>query len=80
MKGYTAAYGHIYDGDELIDSGVLLVYIAPHSYTGENVAEISCHGGLYVTKEFLELYSMLVQVWQKRENLLKEPFLTGKLA
>ena len=29
MKGYTAAYGHIYDGDELIDSGVLLVYLAP---------------------------------------------------
>ena len=53
MKGYTAAYGHIYDGDELIDSGVLLVYIAPHSYTGENVAEISCHGGLYVTKRVL---------------------------
>ncbi len=51
VKGYTAAYGHIYDGDELIDSGVLLVYLAPHSYTGENVAEISCHGGLYVTKK-----------------------------
>ena len=53
MEGYTAAYGKIYDGDERLDDGVLLVYKAPHSYTGENVAEISCHGGIYVTRRVL---------------------------
>ena len=53
MKGYTAAYGEIKDGEKKLDDGVLLVYRAPHSYTGEDVAEISCHGGLYITKRVL---------------------------
>lgn len=53
MGGYTAAFGHVYDGDELIDEGVLLVFRAPKSYTGEDVAEISVHGGAYVTARTL---------------------------
>ena len=54
-KGYTAAYGHILcgnDGGEL-DDGVATVFRAPHSYTGENVVEISCHGGLLITRKVL---------------------------
>lgn len=50
MRGYTAAYGKITDGEERLDDGVLLVFRAPHSYTGEDVCEISCHGGIYVTQ------------------------------
>ncbi len=53
MRGYTATYGRIFDGNERIDDGVLLVYKAPHSYTGEDTAEISCHGGIYVTRRVL---------------------------
>ncbi len=53
IKGYHAAYGEIFDGKELIDDGILLMFRAPHSYTGEDAAEISCHGGLYVTKRVL---------------------------
>lgn len=53
MRGYTAAYGEIYDGGELLDDGVVLVFKAPHSYTGENVCEISCHGGIYVTRRVM---------------------------
>lgn len=53
MEGYRAAYGKIYDGGERLDDGVLLVYRAPHSYTGEDVAEISCHGGIYVTRRVM---------------------------
>lgn len=53
MKGYTAAYGKIFDGGERLDDGVLLVYRAPHSYTGEDVCEIFCHGGIYVTQRVL---------------------------
>lgn len=53
MKGYTAAYGKIYDGAERLDDGVLLVFRAPHSYTGEDVCEISCHGGIYVTRRVM---------------------------
>lgn len=53
MQGYRAAYGRIFDGDEQLDDGVLLMYRAPHSYTGEDTAEISCHGGIYVTRRVL---------------------------
>lgn len=53
LQGYRAAYGKIYDGEELLDDGVLLMYRAPHSYTGEDTAEISCHGGIYVTRRVL---------------------------
>lgn len=53
LPGYRAVYGKIYDGDELLDDGVLLMYRAPHSYTGEDTAEISCHGGIYVTRRVL---------------------------
>ena len=55
LSGYRAAYGNIYDGDELLDDGVLLMYRAPHSYTGEDVAEIFCHGGIYVTRRVLSV-------------------------
>ena len=53
LHGYRAAYGKIYDGGERLDDGVLLMFRAPHSYTGEDVAEISCHGGIYVTRRVL---------------------------
>ena len=53
MKGYTASFGKIMDDDEMIDEAVALVFRAPHSYTGEDVVEISCHGGMYVTRRVL---------------------------
>ena len=53
MKGYTACYGGIYDGDVKLDDGVLLVFRAPHSFTGENTAEITCHGGVLITRRVL---------------------------
>lgn len=53
MNGYTAAYGRIFDGGEQLDDGVLLVFRAPRSYTGEDVCEISCHGGIYVTRRVM---------------------------
>ena len=55
MKGYTAAYGNIYSGKnkDRLDDGILLVFRAPHSYTGEDVAEITCHGGILITRRVL---------------------------
>ncbi len=54
MKGYTALLGEIRDAaGEKLDDVVALVFAAPKSYTGEDVVELSCHGGLYVTKRLL---------------------------
>ena len=44
-KGYTALFGHFMEGEEAFDEGVALFFRAPHSYTGEDVVELSCHGG-----------------------------------
>ena len=43
MKGYTASFGKISENGEDIDEAVALVYKAPHSYTGEDGGELSCH-------------------------------------
>lgn len=56
LDGYRAAYGHIIDGDEPIDDAVALVFRAPNSYTGEDVVEVSCHGGMAIIDRALELF------------------------
>ena len=47
-------YGNIYRDGEIIDDGILTYFKAPHSFTGEDVCEIACHGGIYVTQAVLE--------------------------
>ena len=53
LSGYTAAYGHVFDAEGDVDECVLLCFRAPHSYTGEDVAELSCHGGRYILQRVL---------------------------
>ncbi len=53
LDGYTAAYGHVFDDEGDIDDCVALVFRAPHSYTGEDVVELSCHGGVYLLQRVL---------------------------
>ncbi|MBR1547324.1 MAG: tRNA uridine-5-carboxymethylaminomethyl(34) synthesis GTPase MnmE [Prevotella sp.] len=48
-------YTHIKDGPEVIDEAILSVFRAPHSYTGEDCIEISCHGSSYILNKILEL-------------------------
>ena len=45
----------LYDGDQLIDQVVLTKFVAPHSYTGEDVVEISCHGSFYIRQKIMAL-------------------------
>lgn len=79
MQGYTASFGYIYQENEKIDEGVLLVYRAPHSYTGEHVAEISCHGGLYITKSVLRAVFAAGAVPAQAGEFTQRAFLNGKL-
>ena len=51
----TIHYGHIKSATELIDEVLVSVFRAPHSYTGEDSAEISCHGSRYILSKVLEL-------------------------
>lgn len=79
MQGYSAAFGYIYQGEEKLDEGVLLIYRAPHSYTGEDVAELSCHGGLYVTKSVLRAVFAAGAVPAQAGEFTQRAFLNGKL-
>ena len=51
----TIHYGHIQDGDTVLDEVLVSVFRAPHSYTGEESAEISCHGSRYILGKVLSL-------------------------
>ena len=53
-EGYTAHYGHILDGDTTVDEVIVTLFRNPQSYTGEDSAEISCHGSPYIVKRVLE--------------------------
>ena len=78
-KGYCAHFGNVYDNNEKIDEAVCLVFRAPASYTGENVAEISCHGGLYITKRVLRAALDAGAVPAEAGEFTKRAFLNGKL-
>lgn len=80
MEGYTCAYGKITDGEEVIDDGVLTVFRAPKSYTGEDVAEISCHGGIFVTDKVLKLIFSKGAEPAEPGEFTKRAFLNGKMS
>lgn len=79
MKGYTAAFGKVVSDGEEIDEAVALVFRAPHSYTGENVVELSCHGGVYLTKQVLRASLNAGAVVAEAGEFTKQAFLNGKL-
>ena len=79
MAGYTCAYGIAHDGDERLDDCILTVFRAPHSYTGEDIAELSCHGGLYITKRVLRAALANGAVNAEAGEFTKRAYLNGKL-
>lgn len=79
MNGYTAAYGKAHDGDEEIDECVALVFHAPRSYTGEDVVEISCHGGAYIMRRVLNAAIKAGARSAAAGEFTKRAFLNGKL-
>lgn len=79
LKGYTAAYGHVYDADGDVDDCVALVFRAPHSYTGEDVAELSCHGGRYILQRVLRACFAAGAKPAVAGEFTRRAFLSGKM-
>lgn len=79
MKGYSAAFGKICHNGEEIDEAVALVFRAPHSYTGEDVVELSCHGGIYITKQVLRAAISAGAIPAQAGEFTKRAFLNGKI-
>lgn len=79
VKGYNAKFGKVYDDDVVIDEAIAIVFISPHSYTGENVVEISCHGGIYIVRRVLDLVIKKGARLAEPGEFTKRAFLNGKM-
>lgn len=77
--GYRALYGKVHDGEIVIDDAIALVFRAPKSYTGEDVVEISCHGGLFIMKRVLRAVLNAGAVPAEGGEFTKRAFLNGKM-
>ncbi len=78
-KGYTAMLGKVYDGDMQLDEAIATVFCAPKSYTGEDVVELSCHGGSYVAKRVLRAVLAAGAQPAGPGEFTKRAFLNGKM-
>lgn len=79
LKGYEAAFGCVFSQAEVIDEAVALVFRAPKSYTGENVVEISVHGGTAVAEKALRRVFEAGAEPAGNGEFTKRAFLNGKL-
>ena len=78
-RGYTALFGSFAEGAETFDEGVALFFRAPHSYTGEDVVELSCHGGPAVARRLVESCIAAGAVPAGPGEYTRRAFLNGKL-
>ena len=79
MKSYTMKYGHIYDGDNLIDEVIISYMKGPRSFTAEDVVEINCHGGVVSTNKVLESIIKAGARIAEPGEFTKRAFLNGRL-
>ena len=76
----TQIYGYIIYNEERIDDGMLTLFPAPHSYTGEDTVEISCHGGILVTRTVLETLFAAGATPAEPGEFTRRAFVGGKLS
>lgn len=79
MKGYTCAFGSAIYNNQKIDECIASVFRAPFSYTGEDVCELSCHGGIVVTRQVLRSCLENGAVLASAGEFTKRAFLNNKL-
>ena len=79
IKGYTMKYGKIVENENIIDEVLVSYFIAPNSYTRENVCEINSHGGIIVMKKILELCLKNGANLAEPGEFTKRAFLNGRI-
>ncbi|MEI6090958.1 MAG: tRNA uridine-5-carboxymethylaminomethyl(34) synthesis GTPase MnmE [bacterium] len=79
MESHKIYVGKIYDDLEFIDQVTVAYFEKPHSYTGEDVIEISCHGGIFVVDRILKLIYSLGAVYPKPGEFTLRAFKNGKM-
>lgn len=79
LEGYRAKFGNIIYNNEKIDNAVALVFRAPKSYTGEDVVELSVHGGIFIVEKTLEAVLNAGAIPADAGEFTKRAFLNGKM-
>lgn len=79
MSSHTVHYGHIFDGEEIIDEVMVLLMKAPNSFTMEDTVEIDCHGGVYVMNRILQTVLKNGARLSEPGEFTKRAFLNGRI-
>ena len=79
MEAGTFRHCYVYDSDEMLDECIVLLYRAPHSYTGEDTVEIQCHGGVFLLKKVLDLVISHGAVHAAPGEFTKRAFLNSRM-
>ena len=79
QKPYTLTFGRIYNGEEVIDEVLVSLFRAPHSYTGEDSTEITCHGSSYILQQVMQLLIKNGCRMAQPGEYTQRAFLNGKM-
>lgn len=79
QKANTVHFGNLMDGEEIVDEVLVTVFKAPFSYTGENSAEIACHGAPYIQQRILQVLLKAGARMAKPGEYTQRAFLNGKM-
>ena len=79
QKPYTLTFGRIYNGEEMIDEVLVSLFRAPHSYTGEDSTEITCHGSSYILQQVMQLLIKNGCRMAQPGEYTQRAFLNGKM-
>lgn len=78
-EGYTITFGTVQEDNEVVDEVLVSIFRTPKSYTGEDVVEIGCHGGLFITRKILSLCLGKGARLARRGEFTERAFLNGKM-
>ncbi|APG66400.1 tRNA uridine-5-carboxymethylaminomethyl(34) synthesis GTPase MnmE [Tenacibaculum todarodis] len=79
QKTHTLHLGHIIDNERIVDEVLVSIFKNPHSYTGENVIEISCHGSSFIQQEIIQLFLKNGCRMADNGEFTMRAFLNGKM-
>lgn len=79
QKPYTLTFGRIYNGEEMLDEVLVSLFRAPHSYTGEDSIEITCHGSSYILQQVMQLLIKNGCRMAQPGEYTQRAFLNGKM-
>ena len=79
VKSHTIHLGNIIDKNKILDEVLVSIFKTPHSYTGENIVEINCHGSTYIQQEIIQLFLKNGVRLAKPGEFTLRAFLNGKM-